>query len=70
MRPQREALTRHTTPMNASDVVHKTVFKAGGALKPSAKATHGTHQRRHALGPLHSRSRSGPHELASADCIA
>jgi len=56
--------------MNASDVAHKTVFKAGGAQKPSAKARQGRHQKRHALGPLHSRSRSGPHELASVDCMA
>ncbi len=69
MRPQREALTRHTTPMSASDVVHKTVFRTGGAQNPSAKANHGTHQRRHALGPRHKRSRSGPHELESADCM-
>src|SRR5262245_24952615 len=71
MRPQREALTKHTTPMNPSDVVHKTVLKAGDAEKPSAKANHGKHQRTHALDPLHSRSRSGPHDdLASADCMA
>ena len=63
MRPQRDALTRHATPMNASDVVHKIIFKAGGALKPSAKTTHGTHQRRNPLGPLHSRSRSGLRDL-------
>src|SRR6266404_2471335 len=68
-RPHREALSRHTTPMNVSDVVHKTVFRAVGVQKPSAKVNHGTHQRTHALGPLHSRSRSGPHELASADCM-
>jgi len=47
--------------MKPSDVVHKTVLKAGGAQKPSAKASHGTHQRKHALGP-HNRSRSAPHE--------
>src|SRR6516165_120932 len=70
IRPQREALTRHTAPMNASDAVHKTIFEVGDAQKPSAKTNHGTHQRRHALGPLHSRSRSGPHELASTDCMA
>ena len=77
-RPREEAMNataaasvdRHTTPMNASDVVHKTVFRAAGVQKPSANANHGTHQRRHAPGPLHNRSRSGPHELASADCMA
>src|SRR5262249_19185339 len=63
MRPHREALTRHTTPMNPSDVVHKTVFKVGRASKPSAKTNHGTHQRRHALHPLHSRSRSELRDL-------
>jgi len=69
MRPQRDALTRHATPMNASDVVHKIIFKAGGALKPIAKTTHGIHQRRNALGPLHSRSRSGLRDLDTSGSI-
>ena len=51
--------------MTASDVVHKTVLNPGATLKPIAKATHGTHQRRHALGPLHRKSRPEPHELDS-----
>jgi len=63
MRPQREALTKHAAPMNASDVDHKTVFNPGGAPEPIAKATHGAPQRSHALGPLHRKSRSEPHEL-------
>jgi IS5 family transposase len=70
MRLQRRVLTRHTTPTNASDVVHKSVFQLGGVKKPSAKTNQGTHQKRQALGPLHSKSRSGPLELASADCIS
>jgi len=49
--------------MKPSDVVHKTVFTAGAAPKPSAKASHGKHQKRHPLGPLHSKSRRGPDEL-------
>jgi len=49
--------------MNASDVVHKAVLNLGGTLKPSAKATQGAHQRRHALGPLQRKSRPGPDEL-------
>jgi hypothetical protein len=49
--------------MTASDVDHKIVFNPGDAKEPSAKANHGTHQRRNALDPLHSRSRSEPPEL-------
>ena len=48
--------------MTASDVDHKIVFNQGDAPEPSAKASHGTHQRTNALGPLQSRSRSGPPE--------
>jgi hypothetical protein len=44
--------------MTASDVAHKAVLNLGGTLKPSAKATQGAHQRRHALGPLQRKSRS------------
>src|SRR5436305_660636 len=54
--------------MNPSDVVHKTVFKAGGSRNPSAKAHNGTQQKRNALGTLHSKSRCGPHVLNA--CLA
>jgi hypothetical protein len=49
--------------MNASDVVHKTVFKGGGSRNPSAKTHNGTHQKRNALGALPSKSRCGPRVL-------
>jgi len=56
--------------MNVSDVVHSTVLQTGGSRKPTAKANHGTHQRRHALGPLHNRSRPGPGELDASLSIS
>ena len=49
--------------MTANDVAHKTVLNPGDTLKPNAKTTYGAHQRRHALGPLHRKSSSGPDEL-------
>jgi hypothetical protein len=49
--------------MTASDVDHKIVLNPAAWPKPSAKAHHVTHQRRNALSPLHSRSRSEPLEL-------
>jgi hypothetical protein len=49
--------------MTASDVDHKIVLNPVAWTKPSAKAHHGTHQRRNALGPLHSKSRSEPLEV-------
>jgi len=49
--------------MIVSDVGHKIVFNQAGAPKPSAKASHGTHQRRNPLSPRHNKSRSAPEEL-------
>ena len=49
--------------MTISDAVHKTILTAGCTLKPSAKATHGTHHRKHMAGPRQSKSRSGLQEL-------
>src|SRR5438105_12029213 len=62
-RPHREALSRQAVPMIVSDVGHKIIFNQAGAPKPSAKATHGTHQRRNPLSPRHNKSRSAPEEL-------
>src|SRR6266487_2832534 len=64
MRPQREAFSKHTVPMNPSDNVHRTVFKLGDTKKPSANATDGRHQKRNILVPLHNISRCcGPQAL-------
>src|SRR5262249_13150628 len=68
-RPHREALSRHSVPMKPRDAVHKTVLQTGDTAQPRANANHGRHQKRKPLIPLHSRSRFGPHELASADCM-
>jgi hypothetical protein len=55
--------------MTASEAVHKTVLNPGRKLKPSAKASHGTHQSNHALGPLQRKSCLGPDELDSPPLI-
>ena len=71
MRPQREAFSKHTVPMNPSDNVHKTVFKPGDTKKPSANAKDGRHRKRNILVPLHNRSRCcGPQALGTSLIVA
>jgi hypothetical protein len=62
-RPHLEALSRQAVLMIVSDIGHKIVFNQSAVPKPSAKATHGTHQRRSPLNPQHNKSRSAPEEL-------
>ena len=62
-------MTRHATPMNPSDTVHKTVFRVSGALAPSTKTSHGTPQRKNAFGPLHKKSRFALRELDTSVTI-
>ena len=59
-RPHREALSRHSVPITLRDAVHKTVLQRGDTAQPRANASHGRHQKRKPLIPLHSRSRCEP----------